>query len=192
MASFLSGALGLLEAMQANQAVVIGHDWGSIVAYLLATHAPERVSRLVVIGMPHLAEVRPSLHLLWLTRHLIGLRMPWARRRMRRNHFAQVDALYRRWSPTWAFSDEETAPVKAIFSDDASLDAALGYYRGFKPITLLRHLQPTIPPGFTDAAFEASRPKFTGEFRYVMLPGGHFVHRESPEATRDAILEFLA
>ena len=51
----LTGDLvGLLDDLEAAQAVVVGHDWGSMVASYLALLHPERVRRLVNMSVPHL------------------------------------------------------------------------------------------------------------------------------------------
>ncbi|MBX2801905.1 MAG: alpha/beta hydrolase [Myxococcales bacterium] len=180
-------------------AVLVGHDWGAAAVCAAAGVAPDRVQALVAIGMPHPATIRPSLRLLWAGRHFIGLRMPWAARWMRRGG---VDRLVHRWSPTWAFGPEETAPVKASFDHPQSLHAAIGYYRGGAPGRLVRGFRPKISvptlavagaddPGVTPDDYEHARRKFAGPYDVVVLPGGHFVHRESPAATRDAVLSFL-
>ncbi|MEA3077989.1 MAG: hypothetical protein QOF60_2897 [Actinomycetota bacterium] len=44
--------VGLLDALEIDKAVVVGHDWGSIVAWGLAQHAPERVSAVVGMSVP--------------------------------------------------------------------------------------------------------------------------------------------
>lgn len=37
----------------APQAVVVGHDWGGAIAWQVAMHAPELVSRLIIVNLPH-------------------------------------------------------------------------------------------------------------------------------------------
>jgi len=44
---------GLIDAAGRVPAAVIGHDWGGILAWHLATIAPERVRRLVILNVPH-------------------------------------------------------------------------------------------------------------------------------------------
>jgi pimeloyl-ACP methyl ester carboxylesterase len=194
-------AISLVTALGHASAVLIGHDWGAATAYLAAARAPQQFSKLVTIGIPHPATLKPSLSLLWSVRHFITLRLPGAIRSMQRNDFALVDALYHRWSPTWSFDAAETAAVKAVFADDASLDAALGYYRGVRvsPAPELRGTidVPTLTfagrddPALDVAVYESARRKFGNGYHVEALPGGHFVHRESPEAFRDAVLSFV-
>ena len=197
-------ALALIPALGYERAdALIGHDWGAGTAYLAATMAPERIERLVTVGLPHPATVRPTLRLLWAGRHFVSLRWPGAERRLRRNDFALIDTYYRRWSPRWAFTPNETAAVKRVFSDDASLRAAVGYYRGTplgKPIEQFRGRTISAPtlaiagpddPALAADAYEGARRKFSGSYRVEELDGGHFVHRESPDEFERLVLDFI-
>ena len=194
----------LIEAVGHDKAeVLIGHDWGGATAYLVASIAPEKVGRLVAVGIPHPATITWTLRRLWLGRHFVGLNLPGAIGRMKKNNFAMVDTYYRRWSPTWNHGPEETAPVKASFADEGSLQAAVAYYYSIRNSRRLdgfkgRRIEvPTVAvagqddPGFAVADFEAARRRFTGSYRVEAFPGGHFVHRESPEAFRDMVLAFV-
>src|SRR5262245_37404008 len=44
---------GLIEHLGADRGGVVGHDWGGVVAWVLAMRRPERVERLVAINAPH-------------------------------------------------------------------------------------------------------------------------------------------
>lgn len=49
----LAGDLtGLLDALGVERAVVVGHDWGAMVAWHLAQTAPERLSGLAALSVP--------------------------------------------------------------------------------------------------------------------------------------------
>src|SRR5829696_2535312 len=43
----------LIVALGADSAAVAGHDWGGVLAWLVAMHHLERVQRLVVLNAPH-------------------------------------------------------------------------------------------------------------------------------------------
>ncbi|MGN5239614.1 MULTISPECIES: alpha/beta fold hydrolase [unclassified Rhodococcus (in: high G+C Gram-positive bacteria)] len=48
-------ALGILDAFDIDDAHIVGHDWGSSVAWHVAAHHPERVRTLTALSIPHLA-----------------------------------------------------------------------------------------------------------------------------------------
>src|SRR5262245_16010768 len=61
--------LGWIGALGAEQAIVVGHDWGASAAYAAAAIAPERVRFLVTVAIPHPGSIKPSPRLLWGARH---------------------------------------------------------------------------------------------------------------------------
>ncbi len=193
--------LALIEAFGEDQAYVVGHDWGAFAAYAAASLDPERVRRLVTIAIPHPGFFVPDPEFFERAQHFLYLAEPGARELMQADDFAHVDELYARWSPTWSFDSAETEPVKNAFSAPGSLDAALGYYRAATPVPP-PSLQVPLPmdtltvAGVDDGVmppelFEQTAAGFTGEWTLLVLPGGHFVHRESPEPAVAAIVDFI-
>jgi epoxide hydrolase 4 len=54
-------AVGLIEAAGRRRAVVVGHDWGGVLAWHLARRVPERVSKLIVLNAPQPSVMREHL-----------------------------------------------------------------------------------------------------------------------------------
>lgn len=194
----------LLDALEIDTAVLVGHDWGAAIAYGAASLAPERVRGIVGIAIPHPRTVRPTPALALRARHFLTLRLPWAAAQFRAGNLSGVDILYRRWAPGWRGPDRDTciAAVKAAFADPAVLDAALAYYRALSPrpdpATSRRLGMPALVVGGTRdilpaAAFEASRSAFTGPVDVAILDGtGHWPHREAEAAFTGHLQAFLA
>lgn len=183
-------------------AVVVGHDWGAAAAYAATSLRPELVAKLVTIAIPHPATLAPRLATLWGARHFLGFRLPGALARFVADDFAMVDRLYRRWSPTWDVPRAELEPAKNAFAAPGCANAAIGYYRcaSLVPPAELRsrvHAPALCFGGLDDGVleerdFRAGARAFTSSYDLVMTPGGHFLHRESPEAFAAPLLDFLA
>src|SRR5438270_13477286 len=47
-------AISLLDAIGAEDAVLVGHDWGASVVYRAAVLAPDRVRGICTVAIPHL------------------------------------------------------------------------------------------------------------------------------------------
>ena len=47
---------GLLDALELETAVFIGHDWGALLLWQMAMLAPERMEKLVALNIPHFAQ----------------------------------------------------------------------------------------------------------------------------------------
>ncbi len=182
--------LELVGALGETDAALVGHDWGATAVYAAAALSPSTFRRIVAIAIPHPAAVAPSPRLLWAVRHFFRFQLPDAEALVRRNDFAYVDTLVKRWSPTWNVPPGETDAVKAAFREPGSLKAAIAYYRALRPKlspALRRRISvPAVAFAGEDdvvkpSAYEDARSRFTGPYEVVKMPGGHFMHREHPE-----------
>jgi pimeloyl-ACP methyl ester carboxylesterase len=194
-------ALALIEALGASEAVIIGHDFGAAAAYGAAALAPDRVKKLFALAIPHPAALKPSLKKLWGVRHFAVYKLPGAPNRFARNDFAALPAIVRRWSPDWRPDPQEFDPVRASFSNRASLNAAFGYYRKLSPIPSAslktRITVPTVvfagldDPVAEPADYRGAARMFEGDYLVEEVRGGHFMHREHPDAFAERILTHL-
>src|SRR6201987_6213047 len=193
--------LALIEALGASDAIVIAHDWGAAAGYGAAAVGPDRVKKLFVVGIAHPAALRPSPKQLWRARHFAVYKLPGAADRFARNDFAALPAIYRRWSPTWNPDPNELDAVRASFSNRASLNAAFGYYRKLSPIpSALLRTRITVPvvafaglddPIVAPSDYRGAARMFDGEYIVEEVRGGHFMHREHPEAFAERLLKHL-
>src|SRR5262249_2130876 len=49
----LGDLLAVVNHFTDGKAVIVGHDWGGLVAWLFAMNPPERTDRLIVLNLPH-------------------------------------------------------------------------------------------------------------------------------------------
>ena len=82
----------LLDAIDADQAVLVGHDWGAAITYRAAAIAPARIRAICAVAIPHPQLLQRSLGLLWRGRHFLTLSLPSGRWLARHNDFAYLDA----------------------------------------------------------------------------------------------------
>ncbi len=194
--------IGLIEALApGEQAIVVAHDWGASAAFAAAGLAPERIKLLVTIGIPHPRSLKPSPRLLWIARHFLTLRGKGAGAKIRANNFALVDELVRRWSPAWKnIPASETAHVKRAFAAPGCAEAACAYYAQVSPRLPEGHRKPIRMPSVAFAgehdnipprAYEKARLNYQSSYEVVIVPGGHFMHREHPEPFISALLQTL-
>lgn len=200
--------LALIDALDAQHATVIGHDWGAYAAYCAANLNATRIRRLVLMSVPHIGGAVQSLKQLRRSWYIWFFQLPdWPERKVAKDNYAFIDQLYRTWSPDWPVTASELKPVKDALSAPGGLAAAIGYYRAMfrgssrASWTLLsaRTSSPTLMlSGEADGAvgpevFGRSAQAFSGSFEFHRLPGvGHFPHREAPGEVEQRILHFLA
>ncbi|HEY3021639.1 MAG TPA: alpha/beta hydrolase [Solirubrobacteraceae bacterium] len=193
-------AIRLLDALGAERAVLVGHDWGAGVVYRAAAIAPERVRALCCVAIPHPRQIKRSPSVLWGARHFLTLRVatgPWL---ARHDDFAYLDTLMRRWAPNWSGPDRDATlrDVKRAFADPRVLDAALAYYRDASAGGVGRLKPPAlIVGGTTDIlgpeTFRRSPEGFEGPCDVLIVEGtGHWPHREARAQFEERLLAFLA
>jgi len=196
-------ALGLIEALGAQNAIVVGHDWGATAAYTATSLDPYRVRLLVTVAIPHPRSIKPTPSAMWKMRHFLGLRGSGAAAKVRANDFAHVDELWRRWSPAWKdLPASETAAVRECFAHPGVAEAACAFYASLPILTTPKSLRgnikvPTVSFAGEDdgimkpRAFEKARHCFDASYEVVQVPGGHFLHREHPEAFIPELVKVL-
>jgi pimeloyl-ACP methyl ester carboxylesterase len=195
--------VALIDALGADRAVLIGHDWGASAAYAAANLAPDRVARLVTLAIAHPLAFVKHPDALQSSPHFAELVQPGAVEAFARDDFRGVDRLYARWSPSWDVPEAELEPVKNAFTAEGCLNGALGYYRAFAgqapdPVLFQKTGVRTLTFwGRTDGAGDQSvfadhADGFTGPVELVEIDAGHFLHREAPAEVGQRIVEFLA
>lgn len=194
--------VALIEALGAESAVVVGHDWGALAAYAAVHLAPERVDKLVTIAIPHPLTLKPDLKKVWGARHFVVLRLPGASKRWVASDKDGIRKMYERWSPGFEWPDSEFEAAANAYAAPGCAHAALGYYRCFSPspppfMKGRIDVDTLVVGGLTDGVatavdFERSPRRFKeGRCEVKMLPGGHFLHREHPDPFFEAVKAFL-
>jgi pimeloyl-ACP methyl ester carboxylesterase len=202
-------AIGLLDALDFESAVLVGHDWGATLAYGAAAMAPERVDAIVPIAIPHPLTLKPknalqALGLLVMARHFLYFQLPWAEAGTRRGDLAYIETLYERWAPGWtgAERDAALARVKQAFATPESLSAAIDYYRAIGSKIDRRVLAPIACAGLMIAGgkdfgghlgpYKKSKTLFGGGAELLVIPeAGHWPHRENEPLFISKLLGFL-
>ena len=202
-------AIGLLDALEVQSAVLVGHDWGATLVWGAAALAPDRVDGIVPIAIPHPRTLKPgnalqALGLLIMARHFIYFRLPWAEAGTRRGNFRYIDSLYRRWAPHWTGRERDAslALVKEAFSRPEVLEASLDYYRALGSKIDRRLLGPIACRGLLVAGgrdfgghlgpYKKSQGLLGGGGELLVVPeAGHWPHREEESQFTEALVEFL-
>lgn len=200
--------IALLDAFGAETAIVIGHDWGALTAYAATSLAPERFTKLVTVAIPHPRALKFDIATLIKARHFITFQqrqssVKW----MKRDNYAALNTIFKRWSPNWNFTDADIAPIRESLSQPGGVEASLGYYWSFwqnranKDVQRLNRRKTEIPTlgifgdadgALTMSALDRTADAFLSDYEQVVLPAvGHFLHREVPEKFAELVLKFL-
>jgi pimeloyl-ACP methyl ester carboxylesterase len=194
-----SDPIRLLDALGERDAVLAGHDWGAFMCWSAAAQHPDRLRAIVPIALPNWNHLPRSLGLLIGARHFLALNMPWAKWRTRRNDFAYLEQLYRRWAPGWNGAERDACITRAkeAFADSRSLQAAIDHYRALTPRRYPELEAKTDVPalaiadaGIPREIFERSAANI-GDAEVAVFRTGHWPHREREAEFIARLVDFL-
>jgi pimeloyl-ACP methyl ester carboxylesterase len=207
--ALVGDVLGLIRHTGRERAVVVGHDWGGVLAWFLAALHPGAVERLVILNAPHPAaffrEVRTPAQLArsW---YVFFFQLPvLPELMMRAGDYALLERmLSRQPRRPGSFTPEDIRLYKQALGRPGALTAAINYYRAAlrrSPRPDPRVLQPLRVPtlvvwGERDAYLNPrlldGLDRWVPGVRVERLPGvSHWVQNDAPEPVNRLLLEFL-
>ena len=210
--------VALLDALDLERAVVIGHDWGAVVAWSTALIHPERVRAVVGLSVPHLP--RPPKPYLDFFRETMGddFYMLWFQTSEPDEAFARdvPRALAGGWvddRESWRERPVElprwlTAEASQVFVDafsESGFTAPLNWYRNFNRNWELlaefddrRVEQPALfITGSRDPVSTFMPPHlmrgYVPDLREIVVVegAGHWVQQERPDEVNQRLIDFL-
>jgi pimeloyl-ACP methyl ester carboxylesterase len=188
----------VLKHLKQDKAVLVGHDWGGLVAWAFAMQHPDKIDRLIVLNLPHpkgmmrelannpqqqkssqyarnfqqegsAASLTPELLVFWV-------KEPEARAKyleaLRRSSMEGMLNYYKANYPREPYKDDQQfPPVKC-------------------PVLLIHGLKdPYLLPGALNDTWKWVEKDLT----LVTVPwAGHFVHRDAPAFVTSTMVHWLA
>ena len=207
--------VGLVHAFGREDAHVVGHDWGGLIAWQTAVDRPGAVDRLAVLNAPH-----PSAFEREIRRSLTQLRKSWyvgffqlpvlPELGLGVNDFAMLDRILGDGTVNpGAFTETDIDRYKRALARPGARTAALNYYRAMArrnaKLTLRQggvgDLPVRVPTllvwGEQDDALDVSLTEgleqWVDELRVERLPeASHWVQFDAPERVSDLLEAHLA
>ena len=210
-------AAGLVRALGEANAIVVGHDWGGMIAWTLAAYYPKVVRRLAVVSTAHPLRMRSAI----LTdpfgqgrrsRYAFGFQLPMLpERRLCGEGASRVGQMLTDWSaPGWPDAETERNYRRAMLIPSVA-HSALEYHRwfarsGVRPdgLRYARHMRSAIQAptlhlhGSVDKCVLAQTARGAGRYvdgpyRWRVIDGArHFPHEERPDAFDTELRGWLA
>jgi pimeloyl-ACP methyl ester carboxylesterase len=213
MSRLVDDVTGLIRHFGASEAAVVGHDWGAAVAWAVAQHYPDYVSKLAALQVPPPAVWARNLTLKQLLRswYMFFFQLPalpewW----MRRDDFAGLAKMFRSTSRPGTFADEDIAVLKSAAREPGALTASINYYRanfrrffgrGWRDREIKPQERVRVPTLFIFGERDMAIVPETvaGVADYVDAPytelrlgrANHWVQQEYPAEVNAALLSFL-
>ena len=183
----VSDVAAVIRDMGEKKAVIVGHDWGGMVAWSFAMSKPEMTDRLAVLNLPHPKGLNrelannpdqqrnsqyarafqlPGAHKLLTAERLAGWVKGEAKRAkyieaMKRSDFEAMLNYYKRNYPRTPYEEDTSEPVRLKM-----------------PVLLIHGLD---DKALLHGALNRTWEWLDGDLTLVTIPGaGHFVHHDKP------------
>ncbi|MDF5754860.1 alpha/beta hydrolase [Spongiactinospora sp. TRM90649] len=210
-------AAGLIRALGETGAIVVGHNWGGLLAWTMAALDPKSVRRLVPVAAPHPLRLRRSLVAdpfgqLRVTVTRLPYQLPFIpERRLTARGAVRVGRLLERWSgPNGKPGEEVLATYREAFGIPGVAHCALEYHRWlgrsqFRPDGLryarsmrapveapTLQLHGSLDPCVLPRTAHGSGRHVSGPYLWRMIDGaGHFPHEERPAEFDAELISWL-
>jgi epoxide hydrolase 4 len=208
IATICEDVRGLIHALGAERAAVVGHDWGGIIAWALAIRAPDAVARLAILNAPHPGtfhrELRNPLQVLHSSYIAFFQLRGVAERALSRDDYAFVRRTFRASDRARAWlADDDIERYVAAIAQPGALSAALEYYRQLPSALprlgpMRRITAPTLVlwgelDPYLGVGMLRDLDRWVADLSILRFPtAGHWLNQQEPAAVNAALTAFLA
>jgi pimeloyl-ACP methyl ester carboxylesterase len=187
----------VVKHFKQDKAIIVGHDWGGMVAWTYAMTFPDKTDKLIILNLPH-----PK----GLSRELANNPQQQKNSQYARN-FQQPDAASKMQPEMLTFwvKDPEARKKYLEAFKASSMEGMLNYYKANyprepytdaplppvqAPVLMIHGLEdPFLLPGALDGTWQW----VTGHFTLFTVPGaGHFVQQDASREVTRRLLHWLA
>jgi pimeloyl-ACP methyl ester carboxylesterase len=211
MEHLVGDMIGLLDALEIEKAVIVGHDWGGVIVWPMAWMHPERMERVISLNVPFhgRAPIRPTEGFKRIPdgrfNYILYFQEPG---RAEKDIEPDIDGWLERTVRGIAVQQDWITPeTMAVFADafkKGGITGPINYYRNvdrnweltaplagtqITPPALMvsADKDPILRPETTQG-MEAVVPNLT---RHLVLESGHWTQQEQPGEVNRVIIEFL-
>jgi pimeloyl-ACP methyl ester carboxylesterase len=198
----------LVHAFGRERTLIIGHDWGGIVAWRFAMDHPEMVEKLVVMNAPHPAAFARELRSSWSQRlkswYAAFFQIPWLPETLLNlAPLASARLFFRRTAVReGAFSEADLLVMATAMAQPGGMRSMINWYRAALRYPSARENQVVEAPTllvWAEDDVALGKPLTYGLDEWVSdltlhyIPGcGHWVQNEAPDEVNRALLDFIA
>jgi pimeloyl-ACP methyl ester carboxylesterase len=197
--------VGLLDGLRYPEVALVGHDWGGVVAWQVATDYPERLRHLVILDAPHQDSMQRALlhHPSQLVRswYIYLFQLPWVAEHLFYPRFANQGM---RKAKPGSFTTEDMERYREAWAQPGAVHATINWYRAafraiFRPAVCTGapiQVPTLILWGEADRALSPWLARDSAahctQSTLRFFPGvGHWLQHDQPQEVTQAILDFL-
>jgi pimeloyl-ACP methyl ester carboxylesterase len=209
--NLLRDIVGLIKGLDYEHAVIVGHDWGGVLAWAFAMRYPQMTTKLIGLNAPPpwtFARELRTIKQLRKSWYVFFFQLPWLPEYMlARKHGALLaQTIYSTALRKAAFPSDVLDHYRDAMCKPGALTAALNYYRALVR-TSGNPFNPGVPSamvsaptlliwGVQDSALDIAMTygleEWVPDLRIERIAeSGHWVQQEQPEAVNRFMVDFL-
>lgn len=207
MSEFVKDVEGVIRGLGYDRCVLVGHDWGGIIAWNFAYAYPEMLERLIVMNIPHPAKFAEGLRTpqqLLRSSYAFFFQLPVLPELLIQSLDYRVieSALKGMATNKSTFTQADIEAYKDAVSRRGALTAMLNYYRNAFTNVISTDWSVLLVPtlmiwGEEDTALGKEltygTEKYVRDFQIRYIPNcSHWVQQEQPALVNQYMREFLA
>jgi pimeloyl-ACP methyl ester carboxylesterase len=199
--------VGLIDALEYEKVNLVGHDWGAIVAWVLANKYPERLHKLSIMNVPHPAVMRRFLlrdfEQMRRSWYVYLFQLPWLPEAgMKRDNWRGAERALRGSGKIHTFTNEDIVKYKEAWSQPEAMTSMINWYRAIvqRPPRIPDDPRIKVPTlmmwGMQDFALthRMARPSmdYVDEGNLILFPEAtHWVHLDAAEEVNHYLIDFI-
>jgi pimeloyl-ACP methyl ester carboxylesterase len=202
----LGDVMKLADAMEMDSFDLVGHDWGGLLAWILASRRPDRVRSLCVVSTPHPLALQDALaggdpEQAGRGEAMTSFQPAGEPERLLLGPDGSGSGLATLLAES-GLDDEDAKMYVTALTEPGALTAALNWYRAMDPGVLLElepvyvptlYVWPTEDGAFGRSAAEGSGAHVSAAYTFEVLDGvSHWVPETAPEQLSKLVLGHLA
>jgi epoxide hydrolase 4 len=134
ISTLVDDIVGLIDALEYEKVNLVGHDWGAVVAWILANKYPERLYRLSIMNVPYPAVMRRflmrDLEQIRRSWYVFFFQLPWLPEAgMRQDNWRGAEYALRGSGKIHTFTNEDIEKYKEAWSQPGAMTAMINWYR---------------------------------------------------------------
>lgn len=207
MDKFVKDVRGVIQGLGYDKCVLVGHDWGGMIAWYFAHAHPEMVERLIVLNIPHPAKFAQGLRTpqqLLRSFYAFFFQLPWLPETLiQLSDYQLLETTFKGMAvDKSAFKSADVEAYKDAAAKRGALTAMLNYYRNafgqemFNKSWSVLFVPTLMIWGENDPALGKEltygTEAYVKNFQIRYIPKcSHWVQQEQPELVNQYMQEFL-
>lgn len=207
MDEFVLDVRGVIKGLGYEKCVLVGHDWGGMIAWNFAYSHPEMVERLIILNLPHPAKFAQGFttpQQLLKSFYIFVFQLPWLPELLlQSSDYQSIETAFKGMAiDKTTFTKADIDAYKDAAAKRGALTAMLNYYRNIfqqkmlKPDWGILEVPTLMIWGEKDTALGKEltygTEAFVRDFQIKYIPNcSHWVQQEQPKLVNQYMREFL-